>query len=297
MQAKSNYSDGGGGRSIDKGERLDIDPVINETVPLTKNVLTAIPISAEETEAIINNIKDQFAAGGFGSKSIQLIENIDPCLEKTSSKRFYSGEIAQQNRSNMTEIKENLTKLSQATNDIELDTVLTTIKSYNEHLNNIKKNARRELLEKKAAEFNAKNIDWSGFPKSKSYTFRDGYNINGGPNSPYEDSDFEYMNGDKNSRYEYDKNTPTSDSHEEHTRDPEGNIVQTSHITTMTYNVHKYKQIDCTNGLACIQSPWDPTFEEIEEQFKKVGCPLPYEPSDIVGDESKNNSWGWNGSW
>lgn len=280
--------------AIPEGERLDIDKVINEEVELGENILYATPISAEETAKAISTLQGLFTENSDAAKTQTLIENINTSLAKTNSTQFYTGTTAKQNINNMIDIKDNIGRLTNYTNQLVVEEITNIINQYNEHLKNLKKNSRRELLEKTADNFNKENHEWDGFPKTKVYEIMDGVAVNGGATAPANDPEFEYFTGDQNTRYEYELIDSTSKDNE--IKDDTGYVASVTTTYTNKYKVHKYKQIKCTNYLSCIQSPWDPTFEEIEAQFEKVGCPLPYNKNnpEIKNDPTKNDSWGLN---
>lgn len=282
--------------SIPAGERLDMKDVIAETVDLGENILYATPISAEETASILNQMKEVFAEGATAKTTQTLIDNLDTNLKSTNSNQFYNGDVAQQNINNMKNLKDDIGHLSNYTESIVVEEITNRITEYNEHLKNLKKNSRRELLEKAAAKFNEENHEWDGFPKKKAYKMRDGYSYDGGPTHPSYDPEFDYTTGDDNTEYVVLVDESNCSSKEEKICDPQGNVVQVSYISITGYIIHKYKRIKCTNFLSFIQSPWDPKFEDIEAQFDKVGCKVPYDRNnpEIKNDQTKNNSWGWN---
>ncbi len=270
---------GGSGKGIENdipvGEELDFDEVINETVSLKKEILYAKPIPAGPVSEAITAIQNLFGAESASTSVNTLIDKLDTYLASTNSDVFYSGEEAQKNIAKMKSIKETIETLAGYSGQIDLAYIEGEIAKYNEHLDNIKLNARRELLEQAAADFNAKNLLYPDYPKYQTCKFARGYG-----SKPY-------FNNTDTARY-----TVTEVSSE--TKTTTGGTY-----TEVKYEIMKYKQITCTNGIKCLQTWWDPTFEEIEAQFATVGEPLPYEKKYLqLGEGYKdNNTWGWNGEY
>ncbi len=280
--------------AIDAGERLDIDDVLSGAYDgvADANILYAVPIDIEQTINSITQMQDTFDS--YGTQTTELIDNANDVLAKTNSQAFYTGTEAQQNITNITDIGTTISEAGALIKDLAAEEMSSLITQYNEKLIDIKKNVRRQLLEDAAAEFNSENKEWEGYPKTKKYKYRDGWVEGGGAESPMYDSEFNYLMPDDSDTERYDVEIIDSSSTEDPFKDAEGNIVQMSYIEIRTYKVHKYKQITCTNGFKSIQSPWDPTFAEIEAQFDKVGCKVPYDRNNeqIANDQTKNNKWG-----
>lgn len=282
-------------KEILDNERLDIDQVINKNCELSEYVLYATPINSDETASIINNLQDLFAEGALSSSTSELIDGIDPCLSKTNSNRFYKGETAQQNINNMTTVGEHINTLSSSVKEFNVDEITSLISQYNEALKDLKKDSRKKLLEAAAEAFNAKKEEWAGYPKTKTYRSNNG--VSPYPSYPGEDAEFGCCIPEDTHTEEYEYESTDSSSTQNETKDSEGNVISSYTDFSITYKVHKYKKIKYWDFFKIIQSPWDPSFKEIEEMFDKVGCEVPYDRNnpEIQADTSKNNSWGWNG--
>jgi len=282
-------------KEIADNERLSIDSVINKTCGLSEYLLYATPINPEETAAIINNLQDLFKEGAISSTTSGLIQEIDPCLKKTDSTRFYKGEVAQQNINNMTTVGENINTLSSAVNEFDVTEITSLINQYNEALKDLKKDSRKKLLETAANEFNEKHEEWEPYPKTKTYRTNNG--MQSYPSYPGEDSEFNYCYAEDDHTEEYDYEAIDSGSSQKDIKDSDGNVVQTINEYSTTYRVHKYKKIKYWDFFKIIQSPFDPSFKEIEAMFDKVGCEVPYDRNnpEIQADKNTGNNWGWNG--
>lgn len=274
--------------AVAEDQMLDIDDVINETCPLTKYTLYATEISKSNI-GTINSLKEIFSGEGtLPSQTTTMLDEVDPTLSKTNSQRFYSGQTAQNQINNVSDASGNLQGLKSSVENIDVDEISAVIDSYNEHLSNLKRDSRKKLLETAADAFNAKKVEWEGFPKTKTYTI-DGVTYGVGP--MYDDN-FNYCCETDTEIYEYEV-TNTSSTHED-IKDDSGMVMSTTYHSSITYKIHKYKRIKYWNFFKIINSPLDPTFEEIEQLFNKVGEPLPYDPSKINGDVGKANEWGIN---
>lgn len=278
---------------IADNEMLGIDSVISEDVALSKYVLYATPINEEETTGILNQLIAATTENQAITNTVGMINEIESTLSKTNSSQFYKGDIAQKNIGIMNEVGTDLNDILTSIGEFDISEIKRLVADYNSHLNNIKKNARRELLEKTAEDFNKENLEWEGYPKNKTYTNVDGMSINGGPRNPLEDSEL----NPKNDNEEFEVDGPiSSTSNTKDFKDDMGNIITQQTTYTNTYKIHKYKRIKCNFGLKHIQTWLDPTFEDIERQFEYVGCELPYDKEHpaIKNDGTKNNSLGWN---
>lgn len=274
--------------TVAEDQMLDIDDVINETCPLTKYTLYATEISKSNI-GTINSLKEIFSGEGtLPSQTTTMLDEVDPTLSKTNSQRFYSGQTAQNQINNVSDASGNLQGLKSSVENIDVDEISAVIDSYNEHLSNLKRDSRKKLIETAADAFNAKKVEWEGFPKTKTYTI-DGVTYGVGP--MYDDN-FNYCCETDTEIYEYEV-TNTSSTHED-IKDDSGMVMSTTYHSSITYKIHKYKRIKYWNFFKIINSPLDPTFEEIEQLFNKVGEPLPYDPSKINGDVGKANEWGIN---
>lgn len=274
--------------AVAEDQMLDIDDVINETCPLTEYTLYATEISKSNI-GTINSLKEIFSGEGtLPSQTTTMLDEVDPTLSKTNSQRFYSGQTAQNQINNVSDASGNLQGLKSSVENIDVDEISAVIDSYNEHLSNLKRDSRKKLLETAADAFNAKKVEWEGFPKTKTYTI-DGVTYGVGP--MYDDN-FNYCCETDTEIYEYEV-TNTSSTHED-IKDDSGMVMSTTYHSSITYKIHKYKRIKYWNFFKIINSPLDPTFEEIEQLFNKVGEPLPYDPSKINGDVGKANEWGIN---
>ena len=280
---------------IADNEKLDIDSVINKTCGLSEYILYATPINPEETATIINNLQDLFGEGAISSSTSGLIQEIDPCLKKTDSTRFYKGEIAQQNINNMTTVGENINTLSSAVNEFNVTEITSLINQYNEALKDLKKDSRKKLLETAADEFNERKEEWPGYPKTKTYKTSNG--MPSYPSYPGDDSDFNYCREEDGDVEEYKYEAIDSGSNQRDIKDNAGNVVQTIIESSTTYKVHKYKRIKYWDFFKIIQSPFDPSFKDIEGMFDKVGCKVPYDRynPEIQADKNTGQNWGWNG--
>lgn len=274
--------------AVAEDQMLDIDDVINETCPLTEYTLYATEISKSNI-GTINSLKEIFSGEGtLPSQTTTMLDEVDPTLSKTNSQRFYSGQTAQNQINNVLDASGNLQGLKSSVENIDVDEISAVIDSYNEHLSNLKRDSRKKLIETAADAFNAKKVEWEGFPKTKTYTI-DGETYGVGP--MYDDN-FNYCCETDTEIYEYEV-TNTSSTHED-IKDDSGMVMSTTYHSSVTYKIHKYKRIKYWNFFKIINSPLDPTFEEIEQLFNKVGEPLPYDPSKINGDVGKANEWGIN---
>lgn len=274
--------------AVAEDQMLDIDDVINETCPLTEYTLYATEISKSNI-GTINSLKEIFSGEGtLPSQTTTMLDEVDPTLSKTNSQRFYSGQTAQNQINNVSDASGNLQGLKSSVENIDVDEISAVIDSYNEHLSNLKRDSRKKLIETAADAFNAKKVEWEGFPKTKTYTI-DGETYGVGP--MYDDN-FNYCCETDTEIYEYEV-TNTSSTHED-IKDDSGMVMSTTYHSSVTYKIHKYKRIKYWNFFKIINSPLDPTFEEIEQLFNKVGEPLPYDPSKINGDVGKANEWGIN---
>ena len=274
--------------NVAEDQMLDIDDVINETCPLTEYTLYATEISKSNI-GTINSLKEIFnGEGTLPSQTASILDEIDPTLSKTNSQRFYSGQTAQTQITNVSETSEHLQNLKSSVDSINVDAISATIDSYNEHLSNLKRDSRKKLLETAADAFNAKKVEWKGFPKTKTYK-TDGDTSYVGP---IYDDEFNNCNETDTEIYEYD--VVESSSTPEDIKDNNGMVMSTIYHNSITYKIHKYKRIKYWNYFKIINSPKDPTFEQIEQLFNKVGEPLPYDPSKINGDVGKANEWGIN---
>lgn len=273
--------------AVAEDQMLDIDDVINETCPLTEYTLYATEISKSNI-GTINSLKEIFSGEGtLPSQTTSILDEVDPTLSKTNSQRFYSGQTAQTQITNVSEASENLQNLKSSVDSINVDAISATIDSYNEHLSNLKRDSRKKLLETAADAFNEKKVEWEGFPKTKTYK-TDGVSIVG----PIYDDEFNNCCKTDTEIYEYE--VVESSSTAEDIKDNNGMVMSTIYHNSITYRIHKYKRIKYWNYFKIINSPWDPSFEEIEQLFNKVGEPLPYDPSKINGDVGKANEWGIN---
>lgn len=273
---------------VAEDQMLDIDDVINETCPLTEYTLYATEISKSNI-GTINSLKEIFSGDGtLPSQTTTMLDEVDPTLSKTNSQRFYNGQTAQNQINNVSEASGNLQGLKSSVDNINVDAISAAIDSYNEHLSNLKRDSRKKLLETAADAFNAKKVEWEGFPKTKTYkTDGDTYGV-----GPMNDDNFNYCCETDTEIYEYEV-TNTSSTRED-IKDDSGMVMSTTYHNSVTYKIHKYKRIKYWNFFKIINSPLDPTFEEIEQLFNKVGEPLPYDPSKINGDVGKANGWGIN---
>ena len=155
--------------AVAEDQMLDIDDVINEKCQLSKYTLYATEISKSNI-GTINSLKDIFnGEGTLPSQTTSILDEIDPTLSKTNSQRFYSGQTAQTQITNVSETSEHLQNLKSSVDSINVDAISATIDSYNEHLSNLKGDSRKKLLETAADAFNAKKVEWKGFPKTKTY--------------------------------------------------------------------------------------------------------------------------------
>ena len=263
--------------AVAEDQMLDIDDVINETCPLTEYTLYATEISKSNI-GTINSLKEIFSGEGtLPSQTTTMLDEVDPTLSKTNSQRFYSGQTAQNQINNVSDASGNLQGLKSSVENIDVDEISAVIDSYNEHLSNLKRDSRKKLLETAADAFNAKKVEWDGFPKTKTYTTDgDTYGV-----GPMYDDNFNYCCETDTEIYEYEV-TNTSSTHED-IKDDSGMVMSTTYHSSVTYKIHKYKRIKYWNYFKIINSPWDPSFEEIEQLFNKVGEPLPYDPSKING--------------
>lgn len=272
-------------------QQLDIDAVLNESVNRDRYLLYALPLDYEEAYRLITNMKNEFEANAPTSIVKTRIDKIDSTLSKTNSEQFYLGTEAKKNIDNIKYIGELIKGLTNNFNELDIKNLEETINKYNETLKKLKKEVRRELLETAAAKFNAELNEYDGFPKEKKYKFVNGKVVDDdeAPNptkatQPAYDSTFNCLKDDNMTKYKK-ENLETKNI------DTDGNDGY--EIIINNYKIHKYKQITCTSGLEHIQSCWDPTFEEIEAQFRAVGCEIPYDTSLVANDE-KNNAWHWN---
>lgn len=273
---------------VAEDQMLDIDAVINETCPLTEYTLYATEISKSNI-GTINSLKEIFSGEGtLPSQTTTMLDEVDPTLSKTNSQRFYSGQTAQNQINNVSEASGNLQGLKSSVEKIDVDAISAAIDSYNDHLSNLKRDSRKKLLETAADAFNAKKVEWEGFPKTKTYT-TDGDTYGVGPTY-----DNELNNCIDTDTEEYQCEVTNTSSTREDIKDDSGMVMSTTYHNSVTYRIHKYKRIKYWNFFKIINSPLDPTFEEIEQLFNKVGEPLPYDPSKINGDVGKANGWGIN---
>ncbi len=273
---------------VAEDQMLDIDDVINETCPLTEYTLYATEISKSNI-GTINSLKEIFSGEGtLPSQTTTMLDEVDSTLSKTNSQRFYSGQTAQNQINNVSEASGNLQGLKSSVDNINVDAISAAIDSYNDHLSNLKRDSRKKLLETAADAFNAKKVEWEGFPKTKTYTTDgDTYGV-----GPMYDDNFNYCCETDTEIYEYE--VTNTNSTREDIKDDSGMVMSTTYHNSVTYKIHKYKRIKYWNFFKIINSPLDPTFEEIEQLFNKVGEPLPYDPSKINGDVGKANGWGIN---
>lgn len=268
--------------AVAEDQMLDIDDVINETCPLTEYTLYASAIS-DDNIGTINSLKEIFnGEGALPSQTASILDEVEPTLSKTNSQRFYSGQTAQTQITNVSAVSENLQNLKSSVDSINVDAISATIDSYNEHLANLKKDSRMKLLKDAAEKFNEEKNEWDGFSKTKKYT-TDG-DLSGV--GPMYDSEFNYCCSTDTEEYEYE--VISSDNKPEDIKDPNGVVMQTIYHNSITYRIHKYKRIKYWEGLECIYSPFDPKFDEIEKMFGKVGLKVPYDSTKIKGDVDRS---------
>ncbi len=286
---------------------------INDETSLEKyktdaqNILYASPINKSAVQTTIGNMKNLFNQGAEGPTTIDLITNMDTTLSATNSNKFYNGDVAKQKINSMKDIQGNVTTLqTYLYNELDTNDVYLTIDKYNEKLDDLRTKLRRELLEAARRAFNNKKIEAEP-KKTKTYT----YTITGNQSQAGQKThpSQEFLNSDTYV-YEFKKiDSSTSDTtitvaapttpnqaYNGTTTSSSTPTPTTTQTQTDTWEIYKYKFIkNTTNMCPHIQSPLDPSFDEIEQCFYNSGATeyIPYDKS-LIKDKTKNNSWGWN---
>ena len=304
----SMMADGGGGGKHNstipsihdsaEGERLDIADVLGGTVELSENIMYATLINPAEINKNIQRIQNHFTANSCGATITEYVDTMEAYLANTNSQQFYTGDVATKNRENMEMVKANVAIINGAINKLDPAEIISIANQYNEKLAGLKEHTRRNLLEEEAKKYNrgdysgGKRPEWPGYPIDKYYTYKlvekEGWGIfndqsywHNGLSSPYEDSSVDKCNvSDSQTEEFYVENHGKYSSNVSETTDSDGKKIKTT-TTKYKFTVHKYKKITCNYGAERLVMWWDPSFEEIEAQFDKVGWPVPYNRENV----------------
>lgn len=262
----------------DSTQLLPMATVLGEgEVEPCPEILYADYIDATKIETAFNSLVDLGAEGGLCKTTSQLITDNDSLMSATNSNRFYTGDEAKLQFGNMETVGTQFDQIaSYVTTSEELELMKTGIANYNKQLTKLKNNCRKKLLEKAADEFNALEKEYDKFPKEKEYQ------DTATPFHPMHDDEFDCLNGDDLTRWDFELKSSRTES--KNTYDPDtGALLWTDYTTFNTFTIHKYKQIKWWNYF----KKWDPfkldpDVLELEGMFETVGATLPYDPSLIV---------------
>ena len=144
--------------NVHSGEYLSIKDVLGNSVELSNHILYAKYIKKSDFSHLFSDLKTK-----INSNKIDIdrdIESIENNLKSTNSKRFYNGEEAQKEISELKNIDTTLGDLDKIVTSINnnLEEIANTIDRYNKNLKELKKGARFKLLKQTADAYNKKRI-------------------------------------------------------------------------------------------------------------------------------------------
>lgn len=140
-------------RGSEDYEKLSIANVLNNSVTPNKYVLYAKKIDKNFISTTISTYKTNL--NSFVDNGTGIIGNIIETLKSTqNSKRFYTGEVAQERIADLNLTKDNLLELKEKNNLIDEEEIQNVIDQYNEKLVELKKGARMTLLKATADDYN-----------------------------------------------------------------------------------------------------------------------------------------------
>lgn len=280
------YVDGGG-----DGSKLSMDSIINKTCPVNEYVLYAEFIDKGPAISALEDFQTALGADTDSDTLVSDIADVDTLLGKTSSNRFYLGEEAQLNITRMKDLSTTVSDLRDKAASLDPVSIGGDIDTYNNNLRELKKDARRTLLENKVAELNARNEEYFGWPKTVFFKFKNGWEVNG--RDTYWEHDYNRIqNKNKDSNIEkvkvdvYDRKTWIEDK-----REQGGEYAEYCQYYA---KFHHYKHIEYSTGLfKSIKFFWDSSFEEVEQRIIDAwgAEELPYDPAKITKETDDLDGW------
>lgn len=280
------YVDGG-----DDGSKLSMDSIINKTCPLNEYVLYAEFMDSAPAVSAFENLQTALGEGSNSQLLIDDIAAVDTMLSATESNRFYLGEEAQLNITNMHNISETVSSLREKVAAFDTTQLSADISTYNANLAELKKDARRDLLKARVSELNGMNLEYPGYPKTEFFKYDNNYEIHSnsrGYSYDYQSPHFQSITGDNDcevvetERFNeganiVDKRADGGEYHE---------------YSWFSVRYHHYRRVSYSQGIwESFNSFFDTKFTTVEERLHtafdsaNVGDPVPYDPDKIAKNQ------------